>query len=197
VALVAVAAITLATSGFFSRSSAPSAAAPGGGSVQVGQVAETDTGGPQAQANLEVGTPAPDLKWTIGDQSGSVAGLNGHPAMLVFFATWCPHCQAELPIISKLSDTYAPQGLKVIGISASPVGQDQRSAASLGDVEGFARRYGASFPLLFDRALVGARRYGVRSYPTIYLVDANGTIKYANSGEVPRADLAKAIEGVL
>lgn len=44
---------------------------------------------------------------------------------------------------------------------------------------------------------MGAQRYGVRSFPSIYLIDSNGTIRFAQSGEVPESELATQVQAVL
>jgi thiol-disulfide isomerase/thioredoxin len=146
---------------------------------------------------LPVGTTAPDLAWTIDGKTDSLANARGNPVLLEFFATWCPHCQAEVPVTTQVATRFAPQGLRVVGVSASPLARDQRGNTSIADIQAFARTYGAQYPLLLDRALVGAQRYGVRSFPTIYLVDGNGVIRYATSGEVPEQELADAITPLL
>lgn len=167
------------------------------GAAPVGQVTESSTNGPAAAALLPVGTPAPDLKWTLSGQPGSLAALRGHPVLLEFFATWCPHCQRETPILTTLAQRYAARGLLTFGISANPLGQDQRTPISIADIQSFATRYGAHFPLLLDANLVGAQRYGVHSYPTLYLIDQNGVIRFASEGETPETTLAEQIDRVL
>jgi thiol-disulfide isomerase/thioredoxin len=162
-----------------------------------GEVTETAAGGDQAPGLLPVGSAIPDLRWMLGNKRESVAGLRGAPLLLVFFATWCPHCQAETPVLSRLAERYAPQGLRVVGVTASPVGQDQRAPASLDDLRSYAAKYDARFPLLLDRALVGAQRFGVRGFPTLYVVDRGGVIRLAQRGEVPEATLAAAVEAAL
>lgn len=113
----------------------------GGGSgagtgATVGQVTETAAGG-AAPGMLSTGTSAPNLQWTLGGQAGSLAAERGHPVLLAFVATWCPHCQAEVAVLNKVQQRFAGQGLKVIGVTASPNGIDGRSRASLGDTELF------------------------------------------------------------
>jgi peroxiredoxin len=169
----------------------------GSGSAPVGQVTETALNGPAAPGMLAVGTPAPDLRWTLSGQSGSIAAERGHPVLLAFVATWCPHCQAEVAVLNQINQRYAGRGLKVLGVSASTTAMDNRSRASLGDMERFVREHDATYPHLFDGALVGAQRYGVRSFPSLYLVDSNGTVRFAQSGEVSEADLARVVESVL
>jgi peroxiredoxin len=169
----------------------------GGGGAPVGQVTETALNGPAAPGMLAVGTPAPDLQWTLSGQSGSFAGERGNPLLVAYVATWCPHCQAEVAVLNQINQRYSGRGLKVLGVSASTMAMDGRSRASLGDLERFVRAHDATYPHLYDGSLVGAQRYGVRSFPSIFLIDATGTVRFAQTGEVPEADLARAVESVL
>ena len=176
------------------------ATGPGGGTasdVPIGQVTGPSAAGPAAPGLLAVGTAAPDLTWTLDGRADSLAAQRGHPVLLEFFATWCPHCQAEAPLLTRLAQQYAPQGLRVFGVSASPLSQDQRGAVSVADIRSYASRYGAQFPQLLDVSLTGAQRYGIRGFPTLYVVGKDGTIQYVDSGEVPEATLKTVIEKAL
>jgi thiol-disulfide isomerase/thioredoxin len=162
----------------------------------VGRVTETSFTGVEAPALLSVGTQAPDLQFTLNGSDGSLSGLRGHPLLLEFFATWCPHCQAESPIMASIQSRYAGKGLHVLAVTASPLSQDQRGQVSAADVEAYQNKYGAKVNSLVDVSLIGARRFGVRSFPTLYLIDSNGIIRMAQDGETPEQDLASAIDQV-
>lgn len=41
----------------------------------------------------------------------------GKPLVVTFWATWCEPCRDEYPLVNDLAKQYAPQGLKVVGIS--------------------------------------------------------------------------------
>jgi len=41
----------------------------------------------------------------------------GKPLLVTFWATWCEPCRDEYPMLNELAKRYAPQGLKVVGIS--------------------------------------------------------------------------------
>jgi thiol-disulfide isomerase/thioredoxin len=41
----------------------------------------------------------------------------GNPMLVNFWATWCEPCRHEYPMLNELAKQYAPQGLKVIGVS--------------------------------------------------------------------------------
>src|SRR3954470_15302013 len=58
---------------------------------------------PAPVASPVPGTPAPDFKVTAKD--GSVltkADIIGKPTMMIFFASWCPHCNNEAPLLKDL-----------------------------------------------------------------------------------------------
>jgi thiol-disulfide isomerase/thioredoxin len=41
----------------------------------------------------------------------------GKPLLITFWATWCEPCRDEYPMLNELAKQYAPQGLKVVGVS--------------------------------------------------------------------------------
>jgi thiol-disulfide isomerase/thioredoxin len=169
----------------------------GGASATVGQVTGPTIDANQKAANLlAVGTPAPNLTWSINGQDGSLAGLQGKPVLLEYFASWCPHCQKEAAVLRAIQNKYGDR-INVIAVNASPFGMDQRSPASPADIERFQRTHNAPYQHLFDQQLVGGRLYGVNSFPTIYLIDKNGVIQYAAEGEVTEGTLSSQIDKAL
>ena len=46
----------------------------------------------------------------------------GQPLLVNFWATWCEPCRHEYPMLNELAKQYAPQGLKVVGISMDDEG---------------------------------------------------------------------------
>src|ERR1700732_2769140 len=42
---------------------------------------------------------------------------HGKPLLVTFWATWCEPCRHEYPMLNELAKKYAPQGLKVVGVS--------------------------------------------------------------------------------
>lgn len=163
----------------------------------IGNVTETAFSGTQASGLLPVGSQIPDLRYTLAGTDSSIGALRGRPLLLEFFATWCPHCQAEAPVLSKISDRFKERGLQLLAVNSSQLAQDQRGQTSPADVDSYINKYGARYPHLMDSALIGARRFGIRSFPTLYLVDSTGVVRMAREGEVPEQDLVAAIEQAL
>ncbi|MBV9455752.1 MAG: TlpA family protein disulfide reductase [Rubrobacter sp.] len=143
---------------------------------------------PNNRSLLPVGSEAPDF--TIQSVNGSNISLGdatGKDAtMLVFFASWCPHCNREAPIISDLEGKYDNLRVIMVGIDD----QDNQEK-----VREFVNKYEIKGPAAYDPSL--GSTYQASGYPTIYVIDKNKEITAANSGEVPKDVLEGWVEEAL
>ena len=127
---------------------------------------------------LALGQRAPELSGTEGgrevalsDLDGrtlSLASLRGHPVWINFWATWCPPCQRETPV---LRDAYAKHkggGLVLVGIDV------QEDANSVRD---YATRYGLTYPIGLDATGAVFRTYLIFGLPSHYFIDRDGVIR--------------------
>lgn len=140
-----------------------------------------DTGSftPNDQGLLPVGSQAPDF--TTETVTGERVSLpEGQATMLVFFATWCPHCQNEAPTIAEFSREY--EDLRVMMISVADESWPETDTPQ--EVRRFVEEYGIQGPAIYDPAL--GRTYKVTGTPTVYVIDRSGEIVGAHSGEAPR-----------
>lgn len=163
----------------------------------VGEVEGDAADAGDAQSNpdlLEPGTQAPtfSLQTPTGD-AVSLDSLRGKAVLLEFFATWCPHCQAEAPHLAKLARELKPKGVEFVSVNA-----DSETAPS---VFAYHRYFGLPFPSLLDPGQPagsftqqGGRgpvstAYKVGAYPTFYVIDPQGKVVWADDGEQPDAML--------
>lgn len=133
---------------------------------------------PNDEGLIPVGEKAPGFTAeTAGGENVSVGGEAGgaEATMLVFFATWCPHCQKEAPVISELEEQY--EGLRVVMVGID--GEDDP-----GKVQEFADEYGIEGPAVYEPSV--GTEYGVPGYPTVYVLDGNDEVVGAHAGEAPR-----------
>jgi peroxiredoxin len=150
---------------------------------------------------LAGGTPAPNFQLRgIDGKTYSLAAQRGHPVVLEFFAVWCPHCQHEAPLVQRIFSTYNRQGVRVWAILANPYGPNydnsfgtDTSLATASDLRWFARTFHEAVPQLVDPNFHVVNRYGVSGYPSIYVIDKRGVIRYVGSGEQPYNTLASAV----
>jgi peroxiredoxin len=149
---------------------------------------------------LTPGSLAPELEATLDDGSTyQLHDLDGNPIRLAdlrgkvvwinFFASWCPPCQQETPILRELSERYRDQGLEVIGISVQETSADDLSA--------YAERYDLTYPIGFDASGHIFRLYKAYALPTQFFIDPNGVIDTVVNGPVDEAGASALIESLL
>jgi peroxiredoxin len=140
----------------------------------------TSSGTPVAMSSA-----APDFTLPgIDGQTYTLSSFKGKPVVLEFMATWCPHCQADAPMMNQLDAAYKSKGVQTFGINATPYSHNheqsghEKDPVSTNDLKWFHDTYSVTFPMLFDKTLKSSNDYQVVSYPTIYIVDQNGKIAF-------------------
>ena len=120
--------------------------------------------------SISMGDMAADftLKEIKGEEIVLFDILKDRKAVLVFWATWCPHCRTEIPHIEKF---YAENKDKVAVIGID-VGESKRK------VENFVRKMKISYPIALDSDGRVSELYNVRGIPTIVAVSKERKILY-------------------
>ena len=144
---------------------------------------------------IVVGSVAPTFNITSDAGPFDLAAVST-PVFLEVFATWCPHCQHEVPVVDALEKAYAGK-VAFIGISGSPYGVDGTSPENEADINAWVQKLGVTYPVAFDADLAIANEYLQGGYPTIVMIDSHKIVRYVNSGELTPVDLQKALNGVL
>jgi len=106
------------------------------------------------------------------------------PAILFFWATWCPYCEALMPYVQKVADAAGKDKLDVYAIDIKEDG-DKDPVATL-------RERKLTFTLVRDGDPIAAQ-YGVKGTPGLFLVDAQGEIVYKRSGGEEPAQVEAAL----
>jgi cytochrome c biogenesis protein CcmG/thiol:disulfide interchange protein DsbE len=129
---------------------------------------------PELQIVGTNGSPAPLL-----DLAGApvrLADLRGHPVWISFWASWCPPCQAETPVLRETFAAYRARGLALVAVSVQE--------STVDDVRAYAAKYGLEYTVAADLAGDVFRRYRVYGLPTQVFLDANGIIRAIVQGPV-------------
>ncbi len=114
-----------------------------------------------------------------GGKMGSVQVGSGSPVRLVdFFATWCPDCQEEMPILAHLQqwDLHHPSYPHVVAVDL------RQSESSTAHVKNYASHLHLPFPIALDNKAQIADSYGVSGIPTQALVSPSGKILWYHEG---------------
>ena len=144
--------------------------------------------GPSGSAGSPAGQPAPDFTLPASDgKTYSLSQFVGKPVVIEFFAPWCPHCQEDVPMFNELYDAYNSKGVEFLAVSATPFGRNyqegDQSPITMEDVAWFKDTFQVKFPMLFDGELKSATDYNIEYYPTVYVINSDGTIAEKLVGE--------------
>ncbi len=123
-----------------------------------------------------VGNLAPDFQLrNLDGQAVSLRQFRGRPVLLNFWATWCPPCRAEMPLLQQVYENKAlsDKGLVILGVDLG------ENAAT---VDAFMKSNGLSFMVLLDAEQIVAQHYNVGAIPTTFFIDKDGIIKDVRIG---------------
>ncbi|MEJ5223363.1 MAG: TlpA disulfide reductase family protein [Anaerolineales bacterium] len=150
---------------------------------------------PQAQAAVreneigvtpvEVNFAAPDVQLT--DLQGNPVALSDYRGNVILYnawATWCPPCKAEMPVLQAYYEKYKNQGFVVIAIE---------DGQPLEEVAAFAQTYKLTFLVWPDLEWRATKAWDIQALPTSYVIDRHGTARLTWSGEATLTMLEKYV----
>lgn len=106
---------------------------------------------------------------TISGEPFALASLQGRPAVVHFWATWCPVCRLEQGMIDGLADDY-------------PVITVAMQSGEAQEVLAYLREQGVDYPVFNDPQGKLSRRYGVSGVPASFVLDKTGEVKFVTRG---------------
>jgi thiol-disulfide isomerase/thioredoxin len=112
--------------------------------------------------------------WKIEDKRGQVLLIN-------VWATWCKPCRAELPELARLHREHAPRGFSVVGVSVDPSRKEPEVARMVEEMD-------LPFPVLLDPDNVTVHDWAVTGYPTSFVIDRSGGIRFRRDGIIYEHD---------
>ena len=129
--------------------------------------------------NLAVGKSAPEIEGVdVNGKPLRLSDSRGKVVMLVFWGSWCSPCMAQVRHERDLAERLKGQPFALLGVDC----EENKDTA-----RGVMGRERMTWPNWFDGA-VGtgpiAKRYHIRGYPRVFVVDARGVIRVRTIGSV-------------
>ena len=143
---------------------------------------------PPAEVSDENRTVAP---WQVMLTDGRLLtsdALKGKVVLVNFWATWCPYCRKEKPVIDAFWHDYRDKGFEVVSISVDDP-PDKITA--------WMKDKGYAFQAAPTNASVAAVFGNVSSVPTSFILDTDGHIRHKIAGQMHYPRLEKLVVPLL
>ena len=147
---------------------------------------------------LDLGQKAPEL---VGENGGasvqlmdlvgrpvSLASLKGQPVWINFWATWCPPCQRETPVLRDTFEAHKSEGLVLLAIDVQEPADTVRS---------YATRYGLTYSIGLDVTGAIFRTYRIFGLPSQYFIDHEGVVRGRYFGPLTRDQAEQQLKAIL
>ncbi|SNS23505.1 Thiol-disulfide isomerase or thioredoxin [Humidesulfovibrio mexicanus] len=103
------------------------------------------------------------------------AANKGKITLVMFWATWCPACKTELPVLEQLRAKYPPEELDILAISVDDTEEIMAE---------YLKSRPTTVPVYLSKAEVGSE-FGVKGVPALYVLDKNGQVAFNSAGAYP------------
>ena len=124
------------------------------------------------------GSPQPPplkLKTLSGDEL-DLKQFAKQVVLVNFWTTWCPPCVREMPSMQRLSETLLGDPFIILGVN---IAEDKKEIKKF-----LAKKVNIDFPILLDHSGEVMRQWNVMAFPTSFVIDKNGKIRYALFGSI-------------
>jgi thiol-disulfide isomerase/thioredoxin len=140
-------------------------------------------------------TGAPELSagdW-INSEPVKLSDLRGRVVLIEFWTFGCYNCRNTLPFIKDWNTRYRDKGLTIIGVHSPEFDEEK-------DVENLRRQVaslGIRYPVVTDNDYKTWKAYNVEAWPTTFLLDKQGRIRWMHVGEGAYNETEQLIQKLL
>ena len=153
---------------------------------------------PKAQAQLQqqqqlggalvpVELNKPGIDVTLTDLQGNPVKFSDYKGQVILYnawATWCPPCKEEMPVLNEYYNAHKDEGFVVLAVE---------DGEPLEDVANYVNSTGLDFPVWPDVEWLASEAYGIKNLPTTFVLDKNFNIRLTWTGAVTRQTLEEYV----
>ncbi len=125
--------------------------------------------------------PAPEFakgNWINSDPL-TLDKLRGHVVVVEFWTFGCFNCRNTLPAVKEWDAKYRERGLTIVGVHTPEIDNEY----NLDNVRKEVPALGIKYPVVTDNDYKTWKAYGVEAWPTIFVIDKQGRMRWVHVGE--------------
>ena len=138
------------------------------------------------------GQQLPEFKMTSQDgKLIAISELYDKPMLVVEWASWCPHCQKQLPIVQQMYEKYGDQ-IHFVLLNMNEPGKETKETA-----DQYIKEKGYTFPYYYDEDQSAADLLQVQTIPSMYLVTKQQQVKNVLVNHTTAENFSKELQELL
>ncbi len=130
-------------------------------------------------------------KLALANLSGKPESLEDYEGQVVLvnlWATWCPPCKAELPVLQAYYEDHVAEGFVILGVDS----QEKPEA-----VEKYITTTDVTYPIWIDEKGEAGKAFNTFTLPASFVIDRKGTVRLAWTGAISKSMLEKHITPII
>ena len=138
---------------------------------------------------------APEIssgQW-INSEPLTLQSLHGRVVLIEFWTFACYNCRNTLPSVKKWDAQYRDKGLTIIGVHTP----EQDYESNVDNLRREVAGLGIKYPVVTDNDYSKWKAYDVEAWPTLFLLDKQGRVRWTHVGEGAYAETEEAIKKLL
>jgi thiol-disulfide isomerase/thioredoxin len=138
---------------------------------------------------------APEIasgQW-INSEPLTLKSLHGRVVLIEFWTFACYNCQNTLPTVKKWDAQYRDKGLTIIGVHTPELDYERNVDNLRREVAGL----GIKYPVVTDNDYSTWKAYGVEAWPTVFVLDKQGRVRWTHVGEGAYGETEDVIKKLL
>lgn len=137
--------------------------------------------------------PEPSNGLWINSEPLTLKSLHGRVVLIEFWTFACYNCRNTLPTVKKWDAQYRDKGLTIIGVH-TPESDLERNEV---DLKREISELGIKYPVVTDNDYSTWKAYRVEAWPTLFLLDKQGRVRWMHVGEGYYAETEEMIKQLL
>src|SRR5262245_7767199 len=129
----------------------------------------------------------------INSEPLTIKGLRGRVVLVDFWTSRCSNCTKTLPLVKRWQERYSSKGLTIVGVHSPEFDTEKK----LENVRREVASLGIRYPVVTDNDYQTWRAYNVEAWPTVFVLDKSGRVRWMHIGEGAYEETERTIQTLL